>query len=82
VIEERMPRELLYLADEIFFTGTAAEITPVRSIDGLQVGAGGRGPVTEALQAAFFGLFDGTTEDRWGWLDPVRPRDTSGVLTA
>jgi branched-chain amino acid aminotransferase len=71
VRECAIPRELLYLADEVFFTGTAAEITPVRSVDRLQVGAGKRGPLTEALQGAFFGLFSGKTVDKWGWLDHV-----------
>lgn len=71
VVEQPMPREALYLADEIFFTGTAAEITPVRSVDGKTVKAGGRGPVTAHLQERFFGLFDGKTNDRWGWLHPV-----------
>lgn len=71
VRECAIPRELLYLADEAFFTGTAAEITPIRSVDGLPVGAGKRGPITEALQKSFFGLFSGETEDRWGWLDYV-----------
>jgi branched-chain amino acid aminotransferase len=71
VREELIPREALYLADEVFLTGTAAEITPVRAVDGLQVGAGRRGPITTRLQDAFFGLFDGRTEDRWDWLDPV-----------
>jgi branched-chain amino acid aminotransferase len=71
VREEQLPREALYWADEVFFTGTAAEITPVRSVDGLTVGAGARGPVTRRLQEAFFGLFDGRTEDAWGWLEPV-----------
>lgn len=69
VREQAVPRELLYLADEIFLTGTAAEITPVRSVDRIIVGSGRRGPITEALQAAFFGLFDGRTEDKWGWLE-------------
>ncbi|MFS8607021.1 MAG: branched-chain amino acid transaminase, partial [Gammaproteobacteria bacterium] len=73
VVEQNIPRELLYLADEVFLTGSAAEITPVRSIDRIQIGAGKRGPVTEKLQSMFFGLFDGTTEDRWGWLEPVLP---------
>lgn len=71
VREERLPREALYIADELFFTGTAAEVTPIRSVDGLQIGEGRRGPITAALQSAFFGLFDGRTEDEWGWLDPV-----------
>lgn len=72
VVEQAMPREMLYYADEIFLTGTAAEITPVRSVDRIEVGGGNRGrPVTAALQKKFFGLFDGSTPDRWGWLDPV-----------
>ena len=61
----------MYTADEMFLTGTAAEVTPVRSVDGIQVGAGSRGPITEKIQSAFFGLFDGKTKDEWGWLDPV-----------
>jgi branched-chain amino acid aminotransferase len=69
VREIALPRELLYLADEAFFTGTAVEITPIRSVDRLTVGNGKRGPVTETLQNAFFGLFSGKTPDRWGWLD-------------
>ena len=71
VFEQTIPREMLYLADELFLTGTAAEITPVRSVDGRQIGAGRRGPITAALQDAFFGLFDGTTRDQWGWLEAV-----------
>jgi branched-chain amino acid aminotransferase len=71
VRETTIPREMLYIADEIFMTGTAAEITPVRSVDRLPVGNGRRGPITEALQSAFFGLFDGRTPDKYGWLEPV-----------
>ena len=71
VREMSIPRELLYIADEAFFTGTAVEITPIRSVDRLAVGNGKRGPVTETLQNAFFGLFSGKTPDRWGWLDYV-----------
>jgi branched-chain amino acid aminotransferase len=69
--EEPIPRELLYVADEVFFTGTAAEITPVRSVDGISVGAGRRGPVTERLQAEFFGITEGRITDRHGWLTRV-----------
>jgi branched-chain amino acid aminotransferase len=68
--EESIPRELLYLADEVFFTGTAAEITPVRSIDGISIGSGRRGPVTERLQSEFFGITQGKIPDRHGWLTP------------
>jgi branched-chain amino acid aminotransferase len=71
VREQNLPREILYLADEIFFTGTAAEITPVRSVDKQVIGAGKRGPITAAIQKTFFGLFSGETEDRWGWVDYV-----------
>jgi branched-chain amino acid aminotransferase len=71
VRECAIPRELLYIADEVFMTGTAAEITPIRSVDRLPVGAGKRGPITESLQNAFFGLFSGKTADKWGWLDYV-----------
>ena len=73
VIEQAMPREALYLADEIFFTGTAAEITPVRSVDRRKTKAAGCGPITALLQERFFGLFDGSTEDRWGWLHKIGP---------
>ena len=71
VKECALPRELLYIADEAFFTGTAVEITPIRSVDRLSVGNGKRGPITETLQNAFFGLFNGKTADKWGWLDYV-----------
>ncbi len=69
VVEQSIPRESLYLADELFFTGTAAEITPIRSVDHISIGAGKRGPITEKLQEAFFGLFSGATEDEHGWLE-------------
>jgi branched-chain amino acid aminotransferase len=72
VREERIHREALYLADEIFMTGSAAEITPVSEVDGFSIGCGSRGPVTEKIQDAFFGLFNGKTEDKWGWLYPVK----------
>lgn len=71
VIERDMPREYLYLCDELFMCGTAAEITPIRSVDGKAVGAGKPGPVTHRMQELFFGLFSGQTKDRWGWLEPV-----------
>jgi branched-chain amino acid aminotransferase len=71
VREAAIPREMLYVADELFFTGTAAEITPIRSVDRIAIGNGRRGPVTEILQKAFFGLFNGTTPDKYGWLEPV-----------
>ena len=71
LLEQNLPREMLYIADEVFLTGTAAEITPVRSVDRIEVGNGSRGPITENLQKRFFGLFDGSTEDTWGWLEPI-----------
>ena len=71
VREQNLPREALYLADELFFTGTAAEVSPIRSVDGITIGAGKRGPITTAVQKAFFGLFNGETEDKWGWLEYV-----------
>jgi branched-chain amino acid aminotransferase len=75
VVEQSIPREFLYLADELFFTGTAAEITPIRSVDRIQIGEGRRGPVTTQLQSAFFGLFSGETEDTDAWLEAVeKPR--------
>ena len=71
VEEQSISREQLYAAEEIFMTGTAVEITPVRKVDHMTIGSGERGPVTKQLQDAFFGLFDGRTEDRHGWLEPV-----------
>lgn len=70
VLEQPLARETLYAADEMFFVGTAAEVTPVRSVDKLPIGTGNR-PVTSEMQQAFFGLFTGETRDEWGWLDPV-----------
>jgi len=69
VIERDIPREYLYLCDELFMCGTAAEITPIRSVDGKPVGNGKPGPITAQIQDLFFGLFDGRTEDEWGWLE-------------
>lgn len=71
VEEKAIAREALYLADELFFTGTAAEVTPVRSVDRIEIGPGHRGPITAKIQDAFFGLFSGETEDRDGWLEYV-----------
>ncbi|HTS67217.1 MAG TPA: branched-chain amino acid transaminase [Candidatus Acidoferrales bacterium] len=70
VVETIIPREMLYIADEVFFSGTAAEITPIRSIDRIVVGKGCRGPVAEQLQKAFFGVINGAREDTHGWLTP------------
>ena len=71
VLEQNIPRDLLYAADEVFFTGTAAEITPIRTIDSLPVGAGTRGPVTKQVQEEFFAITRGQKPDRHGWLTPV-----------
>ena len=71
VVERDLPREYLYLADEIFMCGTAAEVTPICAIDSKQVGNGEGGPVTRRIQDLFFGLFDGRTEDKWQWLEPL-----------
>ncbi len=79
VREALLPREMLYVADEVFFTGTAAEITPVRSVDRIPVGAGRRGPITARLQEEFFALAEGRLPDRHGWRTPVRP---AGVRAA
>jgi len=68
-VESRaIPREFLYIADEVFFTGTAAEITPIRSIDKIQIGSGRRGPITQQLQETFFKAINAEVEDRHGWL--------------
>ena len=75
--EEMVPRELLYIADEVFFVGTAVEIIPVRSVDKIQVGNGRRGPVTEALQRAFFDVINGEVPDAHGWLTYVYPDEAS-----
>lgn len=69
---EPIARDMLYIADEIFFTGTAAEITPVRSVDRVQVGKGSRGPVTQAVQEEFFAITSGQKPDRYSWLTRVR----------
>src|SRR6266700_2840928 len=71
VTETLIPREALYVADEVFFTGTAAEVTPVRSIDRIAVGSGTRGPVTERIQKEYFAYIGGEIPDRHGWLTPV-----------
>ena len=82
VVEQSLPREMLYLADEIFMTGTAAEITPVRSVDGIATRSNGPGPVTKALNAAFRGLFTGDTPDRHGWLEPIYEDAPASVKAA
>jgi len=76
--EETIPREMLYIADEVFFTGSASEVTPIRSIDRIEIGNGSRGPVAEKLQERFFGMFNGKYEDRYGWLTQVKSAAVSG----
>ena len=71
VIEQEQLREALYISDEVFFTGSAAEITPIRSIDKIKIGNGSRGPITRRLQDAFFGIIEGKTEDRHNWMTQV-----------
>jgi branched-chain amino acid aminotransferase len=71
VVETLIPREMLYIADEVFFTGTAAEISPLRSIDRIKVGKGSCGPITKKLQEEFFAIVSGAKPDRHNWLTPV-----------
>jgi len=68
LVEDTIPREMLYIAEEVFFTGSAAEITPIRSIDKISIGIGQRGPITKKLQEEFFAYIDGEKEDKHGWL--------------
>jgi branched-chain amino acid aminotransferase len=72
LVEQMIPREMLYIADEVFFTGTAAEITPIRSVDKITVNKGITGPITKAIRKEFFGIVEGKIEDRFGWLTPVK----------
>lgn len=84
VREEMLPRELLYIADEAFFVGTAVEVTPIRSVDKIPVGNGRRGPITEALQQAYFDVINGVVADKHGWLEFVydgEPREPVGAAT-
>jgi branched-chain amino acid aminotransferase len=71
LVEQMIPREMLYIADEVFFTGTAAEITPIRSVDKISVGQGAVGPITKAIQKEFFGIINGKIADRYNWFTPV-----------
>ena len=79
VIETIVPREMLYIADEVFFSGTAAEITPIRSIDRITIGKGRRGPVAEQLQQEFFGIIKGARPDVHNWLSPVHVAQPVGA---
>jgi branched-chain amino acid aminotransferase len=78
VREQDLPREMLYVADELFFTGTAAEVSPIRSVDKIKIGSGRRGPVTTALQQAFFDYVNGVVPDRHNWLLPVEIPSAAG----
>jgi len=81
IVETIIPRELLYIADELFFTGTAAEVTPIRSVDRIQVGPGHRGPITEQIQKRFFEIVNGQVDDEFGWLTfvPLGDRNTEPI---
>ena len=72
VVEQQIPREMIYIADEVFFTGTAAEVTPIRSVDRIQIGDGNPGPITNQLKDEYMGVASGLKPDRFGWLTPVR----------
>lgn len=72
VVEQAMPREMLYIADEVFFTGTAAEVSPIRSVDRILVGDGNTGQVTKQIADEFFGIANGLKPDRFGWLTPTK----------
>jgi branched-chain amino acid aminotransferase len=82
VVETFIPREMLYIADEVFFTGTAAEVTPIRSIDRITIGSGRRGPITEKIQKEFFDYINGEIPDRYGWLTPVYAEREAPALAA
>jgi branched-chain amino acid aminotransferase len=81
ILEQMIPREMLYLADEAFFSGTAAEVTPIRSVDKISVGKGVTGPVTKAIQKEFYAIVKGEKADRHKWLTsvPVRSKQTVSV---
>jgi len=77
VREQGISRDMLYISDEVFFTGTASEVSPIRSIDKMQIGSGSRGPVTKAIQEQFFGITSGKLPDKYNWLTPVTVRETA-----
>jgi branched-chain amino acid aminotransferase len=79
IVEQMIPREMLYIADEAFFTGTAAEVTAIRSVDKIKVGKGGVGPITKALQKEFYAIVRGEKSDRYGWLTPVPVASKAGA---
>ena len=71
IVEQMIPREMVYIADEAFFTGTAAEVTPIHSMDKINVGKGTIGPITKAIQKEFYAIVRGEKDDRFGWMTPV-----------
>jgi branched-chain amino acid aminotransferase len=79
ILEQMIPREMLYIAEEAFFSGTAAEVTPIRSVDKISVGKGVTGPVTKAIQKEFYAIVKGETSDRHQWLTPVPVRSKQTV---
>jgi branched-chain amino acid aminotransferase len=79
IVEAVIPREMLYISDEAFFTGTAAEITPIRSVDKISVGKGVNGPITKAVQKEFYAIVNGEKADRHNWLTPVKVRSKQPV---
>ena len=78
--EQSLPREMLYIADELFFTGTASEITPIRSVDRIEIGGGGVGAITQQLQKEYLGIATGERPDRFGWLEPIHQTAGEAVL--
>ena len=79
VVEQPIPREMLYIADEVFFTGTAAEVSPIRSVDRILVGDGSTGEITKRVADEFFGIANGLKPDRFGWLTPVKVQSAEAV---
>jgi branched-chain amino acid aminotransferase len=79
VMEQPIPREMLYVADEVFFTGTAAEVSPIRSVDRVVIGDGKTGEITKAIADEFFGIANGLKPDRFGWLTPVKVTASEAV---
>jgi branched-chain amino acid aminotransferase len=80
VTEQALPRELLYIADEVFFTGTAAEVSPIRSIDRIVIADGNPGEITKQIADEFFGIANGLKPDRFGWLTPVKVSASEPVV--
>lgn len=82
VAEQHIPREMLYIADEVFFAGTAVEVTPIRSVDKIEIGDGKRGPITAAIQKAYFDIINCAAPDRHGWLRFLNPQEAAAPATA